>query len=61
MHTSRVTRDGNSKAETLFDDTDYEKLERLDHAIDGILFKTGQDRPHERGNFQRKENCGLQQ
>ena len=43
VHTGRVRRDGSNRQLTLFDDTDYEKLERLDRAIDSIRERFGAD------------------
>lgn len=43
VHTSRVSRNFNSRQLSLFDDTDYEKLEKLDHAVDSIREKYGMD------------------
>lgn len=43
VHTSRVTKNGNARQLTLFDNTDYEKLEKLDQAIDSIRKRFGAD------------------
>lgn len=43
VHTSRVTKNGNARQLTLFDNTDYEKLEKLDQAIDRIRKRFGAD------------------
>lgn len=43
VHTGRVRRDGSSRQLALFDDMDYEKLERLDQAIDSIRDRFGAD------------------
>lgn len=43
VHTSRVSRNSNNRQLSLFDDTDYEKLEKLDHAVDSIREKYGMD------------------
>lgn len=43
MHTGCVTRDGDNRQFPLFDHTDYEKLEKLDHAVDSIREKFGSD------------------
>ena len=43
VHTSRVTKNGNIRQLTLFDHTDYEKLEKLDQAIDSIRKRFGAD------------------
>lgn len=39
IHTSRVSRNSGSRQLSLFDDTDYEKLEKLDRAVDSIREK----------------------
>lgn len=43
VHTGHVTKDGANRQISLFDDTDYEKLEKLDHAVDHIRQKFGAD------------------
>lgn len=43
VHASRVSRNSNNRQLSLFDDTDYEKLEKLDHAVDSIREKYGMD------------------
>lgn len=43
VHTGRVSRDGNSRQLSLFDHTDYEKLEKLDYAVDSIRERFGRD------------------
>lgn len=43
IHTSRVSRNSGSRQLSLFDDTDYEKLEKLDRAVDSIREKYGMD------------------
>ena len=43
IHTSRATKDSSSRQLSLFDNTDYEKLERLDRAVDSIREKFGAD------------------
>ena len=43
MHTGCVTRDGDNRQFPLFDHTDYEKLEKLDRAVDSIRTKFGTD------------------
>ncbi|MDE5907890.1 MAG: DNA polymerase IV [Lachnospiraceae bacterium] len=43
VHTSRVRRNGNDRQLTLFDYTDYEKMEKLDRSIDSIREKFGAD------------------
>lgn len=43
VHTGHVTKDGSNRQISLFDDTDYEKLEKLDHAVDHIREKFGAD------------------
>lgn len=43
VHTGHVTKDGANRQISLFDDTDYEKLEKLDHAVDHIREKFGAD------------------
>ena len=43
VHTGRVTKDGTNRQLALFDHTDYEKLEKLDHAVDSIREKFGSD------------------
>ncbi len=41
IYASHVTREGESRQLSLFDDRDYEKLERLDHALDSIRRRYG--------------------
>lgn len=41
IQTGKVTKDGDNRQMSLFDDTDYEKLERLDRAMDSIREKFG--------------------
>ncbi len=41
LQTGRVSRDGGNRQLSLFDDTDYEKLEKLDRAIDNIRDRFG--------------------
>ena len=41
VYTSHVTREGESRQLSLFDDTDYEKLEKLDRAMDSIRERFG--------------------
>ena len=43
VHTGRVSRDGNNRQLSLFDHTDYEKLEKLDYAVDSIRERFGRD------------------
>lgn len=43
IHTSKATKDGSSRQLSLFDKTNYEKLEKLDRAIDSIREKYGAD------------------
>lgn len=43
VHTSRIKQDSSVRQITLFDTTDYEKLERMDRAIDAIRKKFGID------------------
>lgn len=43
VHTSHVSRNESSRQISLFDHTDYEKLERLDRAIDSIRERFGAD------------------
>ena len=43
IHTSRVSQNSGSRQLSLFDDTDYEKLEKLDRAVDSIREKYGMD------------------
>lgn len=43
IQTGKVTREGDNRQLSLFDDTDYEKLERLDRAMDSIREKFGAD------------------
>ena len=41
VYTSHVTREGESRQLSLFDDMDYEKLEKLDRAMDSIRERFG--------------------
>lgn len=43
IHTGHVSKDGTVRQMSLFDHTDYEKLEKLDHAVDCIREKFGSD------------------
>lgn len=43
IQTGKVTKDGDNRQMSLFDDTDYEKLERLDRAMDSIRDRFGAD------------------
>lgn len=43
VHTGHVSADGTNRQLSLFDPTDYEKLERLDQAVDRIREKFGAD------------------
>lgn len=43
IHTSRVSRNSGRRQLSLFDNTDYEKLEKLDQAVDSIRKKYGID------------------
>lgn len=43
LQTSRVSKNENNRQLTLFDDTDYEKLEKLDEAVDSIRERFGID------------------
>lgn len=43
VHTGRVTQSGSSRQLSLFDDIDYEKLEKLDKAVDSIRERFGAD------------------
>ena len=43
VHTGSVSRDGNNRQLSLFDHTDYEKLEKLDYAVDSIRERFGRD------------------
>lgn len=43
IHTSKATKDGSSRQLSLFDKTNYEKLEKLDRAVDSIREKYGAD------------------
>ncbi|WP_251206055.1 Y-family DNA polymerase [Acetatifactor aquisgranensis] len=43
IQTGKVTKDGDNRQMSLFDDTDYEKLERLDKAMDSIREKFGEN------------------
>lgn len=43
IYTGHVSKDGMNRQLSLFDQTDYEKLEKLDHAVDRIREKFGSD------------------
>ncbi len=43
VHTGRVSKGGTNRQLSLFDNTDYEKLEKLDRAVDSIREKFGPD------------------
>ena len=43
VQTGKVTKEGENRQLSLFDDTDYEKLERLDRAMDSIRERFGAD------------------
>lgn len=43
VHTGRVSREGNNRQLNLFDTVDYERLERLDKAVDDIRERFGMD------------------
>ncbi len=43
VHTERVVKGDAGRQLTLFDNTDYEKLEKLDQAIDSIRKRFGMD------------------
>lgn len=43
IHTGRASRDGANRQLSLFDTTDYERLEKLDRAVDSIREKFGSD------------------
>ena len=43
VHTGRVSREGNHRQLSLFDTTDYERLEKLDKAVDSIRERFGMD------------------
>lgn len=43
IHTGRASRDGTNRQLSLFDATDYERLEKLDRAVDSIREKFGSD------------------
>lgn len=43
VHTGRVTQSGSSRQLSLFEDIDYEKLEKLDKAVDSIRERFGAD------------------
>lgn len=43
IHTSKVSRNSNNRQFSLFDDTDYEKLEKMDKAVDSIRERFGMD------------------
>lgn len=55
IQTGRVKDESEARQMTLFDDTDYEKLERMDKAIDSIREKFGQD-SIKRAAFAEQEN-----
>lgn len=54
LHTNRVTRDENNRQLTLFDNADYEKLEKLDRAVDSIRERFGAD-AIQRASFLRQD------
>ncbi len=54
VHTGRVVKGDIGRQLTLFDDTDYEKLEKLDQAIDHIREKFGAD-SIQRASFLKQE------
>lgn len=43
VHTSRVSREERGRQMSLFDNTDYEKMEKMDQAVDAIRKKFGND------------------
>ena len=43
VYTSKVSREEKGRQMSLFDHTDYEKMEKLDHAVDEIRKKFGSD------------------
>lgn len=43
IHTGKVSRNSNNRQLSLFDDTDYEKLEKIDRAVDSIRERFGMD------------------
>lgn len=43
VHTGRVSKKGSGRQLSLFDETDYEKLEKLDKAVDSIRERFGMD------------------
>ena len=43
IHTSRVQSDGSFRQTTLFDEIDYEKLERMDKTVDVLRKRFGMD------------------
>lgn len=43
VHTGHVSKDGANRQLSLFDHTDYEKLEKLDQAVDAVRLKFGAD------------------
>ena len=43
VQTGKVTKEGENRQLSIFDDTDYEKLERLDRAMDSIRNRFGAD------------------
>ena len=55
VHTGRVVKEDTGRQLALFDDTDYEKLERLDRAIDSIRERFGAD-AIQRASFLKQEN-----
>lgn len=54
VHTGRVVKEDTGRQLALFDDTDYEKLERLDRAIDSIRERFGAD-AIQRASFLKQE------
>lgn len=54
IHTSKVSRNSNNRQFSLFDDTDYEKLEKLDKAVDSIRERFGVD-AIQRASFLRQD------
>lgn len=57
VQTGKVTREGENRQLSLFDDTDYEKLERLDRAMDSIRERFGPDAVR-RASFLKPEKEG---
>ena len=54
IHTSKVSRNSNNRQFLLFDDTDYEKLEKMDKAVDSIRERFGMD-AIQRASFLRQD------